>query len=95
MLDHFGVTKEGWQDAVARDPNFAESETPHFLERALAHLAADPHRHRFNAHTLASWTLMDEYGFTAVTCSGPLPCCLCQGPFRCLFLFPAFRKRPS
>ena len=66
MLDHFGVTKEGWQDAVAQDPNFAESETPHFVGRALAHLAADPHRYRFNAHALASWTLMDEYGFTDI-----------------------------
>ena len=66
MLDHFGVTKEGWQDAVAQDPNFAESETPHFVGRALAHLAADPNRHRFNAHALASWTLMDEYGFTDI-----------------------------
>ena len=66
MLDHFGVTKEGWQDAVAQDPNFAESETPHFVGRALAHLAADPHRHRFNAHALASWTLMNEYGFADI-----------------------------
>ena len=66
MLDHFGVTEANWQDAVARDPNFAESETPHLVGRALAHLAADSHRHRFNAHALASWTLMDGYGFADI-----------------------------
>ena len=66
MLDHFGVTTEGWRDAVTQDPNFAESETPHFVGRALAHLAADPDKFRFNAHALASWTLMDEYRFADV-----------------------------
>lgn len=64
MLAHFGVTAEHWQDAVAQDANFAESETPHFVGRALAYLAADPTRHRFNAQALASWTLMDEYKFS-------------------------------
>ena len=63
MLAHFGVPEERWQEAIAQDANFAESETPHLVGRALAHLAADPHRQRFNGSALASWTLMDEYGF--------------------------------
>ena len=41
-LDRFGVTEANWRDAVARDANFAASETPFFLGRGLAALAADP-----------------------------------------------------
>ena len=66
MLSHFKVTAETWRDAIEQDPNFAESETPHFVGRALAHLAADPNRSRFNGRALASWTLMDEYGFADI-----------------------------
>ena len=66
MLAHFGVTAETWQDAVTQDADFAESETPRFVRRALAQLAADPGRHRFNGRALASWTLMDEYDFSDV-----------------------------
>lgn len=66
MLAHFGVTTDTWREAIKQDPNFAESETPYFVGRALAHLAADPGKFRFNGQALASWTLMDEYGFTDV-----------------------------
>jgi NAD(P)-dependent dehydrogenase (short-subunit alcohol dehydrogenase family) len=66
MLAHFGVHEANWQDAVAQDANFAESETPQFVGRALAYLAADPQKYRFNAQALASWTLMDEYGFSDI-----------------------------
>ena len=66
MLAHFGVEEARWQEAVARDPNFAESETPRFVGRAVAALAADPGKHRLSGRALASWTLMDEYGFTDV-----------------------------
>ncbi len=66
MLDHFGVAENNWQDAVVQEPGFAESETPHFVGRALAHLAADPDKRRFHGRALASWTLMDEYGFEDV-----------------------------
>ena len=57
MLDHFGVTAVTWQAAITQDPNFAESETPQLVGRALAHLAADPHRRRFNGQALASLEL--------------------------------------
>lgn len=66
MLAHFGVEETRWRDATARDPNFAESETPRFVGRAVAALAADPDKRRFGGRALASWTLMDEYGFTDV-----------------------------
>ncbi|MBB6099252.1 NAD(P)-dependent dehydrogenase (short-subunit alcohol dehydrogenase family) [Deinobacterium chartae] len=63
MLDHFGVTEANWRDAVARDPYFAESETPAYIGRAVAHLAADPDVHVKNGMALATWHLSREYGF--------------------------------
>lgn len=69
MLEHFGVTEADWRDAP--DPNYAMSETPRYLGRAVAHLAADPEVARFAGRTLASWTLMREYGFTDVDGSRP------------------------
>ena len=66
MLDHFGVTEANWRDAIAQDPYYAESETPHYMGRGVAALAADPNVHAKAGQVLASWTLMDEYGFSDV-----------------------------
>ncbi|HEX2202673.1 MAG TPA: SDR family oxidoreductase [Longimicrobium sp.] len=63
MLDRFGVTEATWRDAVAQDPFFAESETPLYVGRAVAALAADPEVWRKSGGVHASWTLADEYGF--------------------------------
>jgi NAD(P)-dependent dehydrogenase (short-subunit alcohol dehydrogenase family) len=71
MLDHFGVTEENWRDAVAKDPHFAISESPSFVGRAVAALAADPDRARFNGGSLSSGDLAKEYGFTDVDGSRP------------------------
>jgi NAD(P)-dependent dehydrogenase (short-subunit alcohol dehydrogenase family) len=71
MLEHFGVTEGSWRDAVAKEPHFAMSETPHYVGRAVAALAADPDRHRFTGKALASWTLMREYGFADLDGSRP------------------------
>ena len=64
MLDRFGVTETNWRDAVAQDSFFAESETPLYVGRAVAALAADPNVHVKRGKAWASWTLMHEYGFT-------------------------------
>ncbi len=64
MLAHKGLTEANWREDS--DPNFQESETPHLVGRAVAQLAADPGRHRWNGRALASWTLMDAYGFADV-----------------------------
>ena len=64
MLEHFGVTRETWRDGAKRDPNFIASETPLFVGRAVAALAADPHVMRKSGRVFASWTLSDEYRFT-------------------------------
>ena len=42
MLDAFGVTEENWRDATKKVPHFVISETPRFVGRAVAALAADP-----------------------------------------------------
>lgn len=44
--------------------DFAISETPAYLARGVTALAADLNVSRFAWQTLASWTLMHEYGFT-------------------------------
>jgi NAD(P)-dependent dehydrogenase (short-subunit alcohol dehydrogenase family) len=63
MLEGFGVTEASWRDAVAKDPFFAESETPLYVGRAVAALAADPQVWKKSGGVYASWTLSDEYGF--------------------------------
>jgi NAD(P)-dependent dehydrogenase (short-subunit alcohol dehydrogenase family) len=64
MLERFGVTEASWRDAIAQDRHFAHSETPWFVARAIAHLAADPQVLRKSGGVHASWTLAREYGFT-------------------------------
>jgi NAD(P)-dependent dehydrogenase (short-subunit alcohol dehydrogenase family) len=71
VLDHFGVTESTWRDAIAIDPHFAHSETPRFVGRAVAALAADPAVLRWSGRALASWELAAEYGFEDVDGSRP------------------------
>jgi len=66
MLEHFGVTEANWQDGAKKDPNFISSETPFYVGRAVAALAADPNVMSKTGQVLASWTLMREYGFTDI-----------------------------
>src|SRR6185369_10285832 len=42
MLDHFGVTEANWRDVTKKVPEFIASETPLFVGRGIAALAADP-----------------------------------------------------
>ena len=71
VLDHFGVTEENWRDAIAQDPHFAHSETPAYLGRAVAALAADPDVMAKTGRALATWGLYKEYGFTDVDGTQP------------------------
>ncbi|MFJ9175825.1 SDR family oxidoreductase [Streptomyces sp. NPDC102360] len=64
MLEGFGVTEANWRDGVAKDPHFAHSETPAYLGRAVAALAADPGVMAKSGRALATWGLYQEYGFT-------------------------------
>ncbi len=71
MLETFGVREENWRDAMAKVPHFVISETPRFVGRAVAALAADPDRARWNGQSLSSGSLAKEYGFTDIDGSRP------------------------
>ncbi len=70
-LDGFGVTEANWRDAAEKDPNFLKSETPFFLGRGVAALAADPDARRFAGGLYGSWALAQEYGITDVDGTRP------------------------
>ncbi|HEX5913182.1 MAG TPA: SDR family oxidoreductase [Rubrobacter sp.] len=71
MLDIYGVDESNWQDATATQPHFAISETPRYVGRAVAHLAADLNVARWNGKSLSSGGLAKEYGFTDLDGSQP------------------------
>ncbi|ONI67949.1 short-chain dehydrogenase [Kribbella sp. ALI-6-A] len=71
MLDEFGVTEQNWRDATERIPHFAISESPLYVGRAVAALAADPDVARWNGQSLSSGQLAQVYGFTDVDGSQP------------------------
>jgi hypothetical protein len=80
MLAHFGVTEDNWHDALepgavegfsAAPPGFAASESPRYVGRGIAALAADPARARWNQQSVSSADLAREYGFTDVDGSRP------------------------
>jgi NAD(P)-dependent dehydrogenase (short-subunit alcohol dehydrogenase family) len=64
MLDHFGVTEANWRDAATKVKSFIASETPLFVGRCIAALAADPKVATKNGRVFASWDLGEEYGIT-------------------------------
>jgi NAD(P)-dependent dehydrogenase (short-subunit alcohol dehydrogenase family) len=64
MLQSFGVTEENWREAGKKDPNFLQSESPLFVGRAIAALAADPKVHERTGMLFSSWELSRHYGFT-------------------------------
>ncbi len=71
MLDAYGVTEANWRDAAKKSPHFIISESPRYIGRAVAALAADPHRARFNGQSLSSGGLAKIYGFTDLDGSQP------------------------
>ena len=76
MLDNFGVTEElarraGANASPQAPPGFAVSESPRFVGRAVAALAADAERRRWNQRSVTSGQLATEYGFTDVDGSQP------------------------
>ena len=72
MLEHYGVTEETWRDAQRGSPHFtAISESPRFVGRAVAALAADPQLQRRNGGSFSSGGLARECGFTDLDGSSP------------------------
>ena len=79
MLDNFGVTEESWRDALAptragghtAPADFALSESPRYVGRAIVALASDPERVRWNQQSVSSGQLARAYGFTDLDGSRP------------------------
>lgn len=71
MLDIYGVKEDNWRDATEKVPHFVISETPRFIGRAVAALAADPDKARFTGQSLSSGGLAQIYGFTDLDGSRP------------------------
>ena len=78
MLENFGVSEASWREALtAREgrhqapPDFALSESPRYVGRAVAALAADPDRSKWNQRSVSSGELARHYGFTDVDGSRP------------------------
>jgi NAD(P)-dependent dehydrogenase (short-subunit alcohol dehydrogenase family) len=70
MLEVMGVTEENWREG--RNAHFAAiSESPRFVGRAVAALAADPDVMRRSGGSFSSGGLAREYGFTDLDGSQP------------------------
>ncbi|MEV7382522.1 SDR family oxidoreductase [Streptomyces lydicus] len=74
MLDNFGVTEGNWRDALdgsvegypSAPDGFEESESPRYIGRGIAAIAADVDRARWNQRSVTSSELAREYGFTDI-----------------------------
>jgi NAD(P)-dependent dehydrogenase (short-subunit alcohol dehydrogenase family) len=64
MLENHRVSESNWREATERSPHFCISESPRYLGRAVAALAADPDRSRWSGQSLSSGGLAQVYGFT-------------------------------
>src|SRR5262245_59573537 len=70
MLDNWGVTEANWREGKS-SPHIVISETPRFVGRAVAALAADHERARWSGQSLSSGGLAKVYGFTDLDGSQP------------------------
>lgn len=76
VLEHFGATESNWREvgatnAEAKSFGFIASETPYFVGRAVAALAADPRVMEKSGGLYGSWTLSEEYGFSDIDGNRP------------------------
>lgn len=76
MLEHFKTTEENWTKSYQGEnptapAGFAVSESPRYVGRAIAHLAYDTNRARWNQQSVSSGQLAKEYGFTDIDGSSP------------------------
>ncbi|HSE21003.1 MAG TPA: SDR family oxidoreductase [Pyrinomonadaceae bacterium] len=81
MLENFAVTENSWRDALNPEraqrglpvapPDFALSETPRYVGRAIVSLALDSERARWNQKSVSSGELAKVYGFTDLDGTSP------------------------
>jgi NAD(P)-dependent dehydrogenase (short-subunit alcohol dehydrogenase family) len=62
MLEHFGVSEQNWREGGKMDSNFLESESPLFVGRTIAALAADSNVQDRTGMLVSSWELARDYG---------------------------------
>jgi len=72
MLSHFGVTEENWREAIKHDRNFAYSETPFYIGKAVVALACDKKIMQKSGQSLVSGKLAREYGFKDIDGTQPI-----------------------
>lgn len=70
MLEAFDTDEQHWQDAPA-PPGFATSESPRYIGRAIAALAADSDHARWNQQSVTVGTLARHYDVTDIDGSRP------------------------
>ena len=70
MLENYGVTEATWRDALDKTPHFCISESPTFVARGIAALAADD-ASRYAGRVLTSHDLATAYGVTDTDGSQP------------------------
>jgi NAD(P)-dependent dehydrogenase (short-subunit alcohol dehydrogenase family) len=73
MLEAFRVSEGNWREAPGNTapPDFALSESPRYVGRAVVALASDPDRARWNQRSVDAGQLAQEYGFTDLDGSQP------------------------
>ncbi len=71
MLEHFGVTEANWREGTRVQPHFCISESPTYVGRAVAALAADPDVARWSGQVVSSGQLAPIYGFTDIDGTQP------------------------
>jgi NAD(P)-dependent dehydrogenase (short-subunit alcohol dehydrogenase family) len=75
ILEGFGVTEASWRDALGNPQaaalGWGGSETPCFVGRAVAALAADPLVTKKNGGIYTARALSEEYGFTDLNGARP------------------------
>jgi NAD(P)-dependent dehydrogenase (short-subunit alcohol dehydrogenase family) len=76
VLATLNATEETWREVAvtskaAQDYGLIGSETPCFVGRAIAALAADPQVMRKSGRILSSWELSEEYGFEDIDGNRP------------------------
>jgi NAD(P)-dependent dehydrogenase (short-subunit alcohol dehydrogenase family) len=71
MLENYGVTEENWRDALGERPHFCSSESPAYVARTIATLAADPGVERYAGRVISSAELARTYGVTDVDGTQP------------------------
>ena len=81
MLEGFAVSEENWRESLdaaraeagkpVAPPGFAQSESPRYVGRAVAAMAADDDQARWNQQSVTAGELAGHYGFTDVDGSQP------------------------